>query len=450
VSRPRRHLGAGAALSVVAQGGPLFAAGVLSIVLARTIGPSGNGRYVLLVTLVGITSMVVSLGLHAGITYEVSRGRWAVASAFRTSYRIALVAGCIGIAGAFGFYALTRDTVFGGIGASVALLALASLPFVIAYEYGAAILLARERYEGYTAMLIVHAAVILVVGAGLALPFGLTGAIVGLPASALIGAVLGARMLASEARGEQLVEQSGSLARALRFGLQSWGANLLQQVNYRFDVIILGGFATAGDVGVYSVALTLTGIAWVLPQAMQTVVFPRAASLDESFTGGEISAGESDDAIAKAVRHGVLLTLPTALVVCILLLVAVPLFYGPAFADTTPLGFVLLPGVLLVGVSKILGSAIAGRGFPRYALYSGAIAVPVTLALYFGLIPPFGAWGAAVGSSISYSLSALLGLVFFRRVTRIGLRQAFLPTRHDLEDYRTAAVLARSRFGRGS
>ena len=69
MSRPRRHLGAGAALSVVAQGGPLLAAGVLSIVLARTIGPSGNGRYVLLVTLVGITSMVVSLGLHAGITY---------------------------------------------------------------------------------------------------------------------------------------------------------------------------------------------------------------------------------------------------------------------------------------------------------------------------------------------------------------------------------------------
>jgi O-antigen/teichoic acid export membrane protein len=449
VSAPRRHLGAGAALSVVAQGGPLLAAGVLSIVLARTIGPSGNGRYVLLATLVGITSMIMSLGLHAGITYEVSRGLWSVAAAFRTSYRIAPVLGCFGILGAFGFYALTRETVFGGIDTGVALLALASLPAVIAYEYGAAILLARERYEGYTAMLIVHAAVLLVVGAGLALPYGLTGAIVGLPASALLGAALGARLLSSEARRETVEDRAGSLGRALRFGLQSWGANLLQQVNYRFDVVILGGFAGASDVGVYSVALTLTGIAWVLPQAMQTVVFPRAASLDASFAGGEISSVESDEAIAKAIRHGVLLTLPTALVVSVLLLVAVPLLYGGAFADTTPLGFIMLPGVLLLGVSKILGSAIAGRGFPRYALYGGAITVPLTLGLYFGLIPPFDAWGAAVGSSLSYTFTALLGLVFFRRVTRIGLRQAFMPTRHDLADYRTAAVLARSRFARG-
>ena len=78
MSTPRRHLGAGAALSVAAQGGPLLAGAVLSIVLAHTIGPSGNGRYVLLLTLVGLTSMMVSLGLHAGITYEVSRRRWSV------------------------------------------------------------------------------------------------------------------------------------------------------------------------------------------------------------------------------------------------------------------------------------------------------------------------------------------------------------------------------------
>ena len=34
--------------------------------------------------------------------------------------------------------------------------------------------------------------------------------------------------------------------------------------------------------GVYSVALTLTTIAWILPQALQTVLFPRVASLDEA------------------------------------------------------------------------------------------------------------------------------------------------------------------------
>jgi O-antigen/teichoic acid export membrane protein len=104
--------------------------------------------------------------------------------------------------------------------------------------------------------------------------------------------------------------------------------------------------------------------------------------------------------------------------------------------------------VLLLGVAKVVGSVITGRGRPRYAFYSAAITAPLTLALYFGLIPPFHAWGAAIASSVSYAGGAVLGVVFFRRVTTIGLREAFLPTRADLADYRLAATLARSRLAR--
>ena len=156
MSAPRRHLGAGAALSVLAQAGPLVAAAALSIVLARTIGPSGNGHYALLVTLVGTTSMVVALGLHSGITYEVSRRRWSVERAFRTSYRVALLLGTVGVLGGLAVFVLTRDTVFDGIPLGVALVALLSLPAMIAYEYGVTIMLARERYEAY-GLIILHA-----------------------------------------------------------------------------------------------------------------------------------------------------------------------------------------------------------------------------------------------------------------------------------------------------
>ncbi len=117
-----------------------------------------------------------------------------------------------------------------------------------------------------------------------------------------------------------------------------------------------------------------------------------------------------------------------------------PLLYGDKFDETTTLGFVLLPGVLLLGIGKILSSAIAGRGHPRYTLYVGLITVSLTLALYISLIPPFGEWGAAIGSSISYGLTAVLALGFFRHLTRISLRDGLVPTSADLADYRTAAL----------
>lgn len=440
----RRHLGAGAALSVVVQGGPLLAGAVLSVVLARTIGPSGNGQFALLATLTGLAAMAVSLGLASGFTFEVSRGRWDVGHAFRTAYLAGFVLGAIGFLAGLAFWALTRHSVFEGIGLVLAVLALASLPPVLAYQYADAILLARERYEGYAALELAHSATLLVVGAGLAIPFGVTGAVIGLPAAALAGAMTGVVLLARDRGREASRRDPEPLRRAIRFGLQSWGANLFQQVNYRLDVVILGGFATASAVGVYSIALTITGVAWVLPQALQTVLFPRVASLDEASAVGQIAARESDAALAKATRHGVLLTLPAGLLIAALLLVAVPLLYGPKFTETIKLGFVLLPGVLLLGIGKVLSSAIAGRGHPRYTLYTAVASLPVTLGLYFWLIPAYHAWGAAAASSISYALSALLALFFFRRVTRIPLREALVPGADDVADYGGLARLARA------
>jgi O-antigen/teichoic acid export membrane protein len=448
MKEPRRHLGAGAALSVVVQGGPLLAAAVLSIVLARTIGPSGNGRFALLVTLVGVAASVASLSLTAGIGYEVSRRRWSIRLAFRTSYLAALILGLAGVLVGLGIFTLTHATVFGGIDTWLALLALSCLPAAFAYQHAEWIMLARERYEGYTGLELSHSLTLLLVGAGLAIPFGLTGATIGLTSAALVAAATGALLLARAARNDTVVDSGGSLPRAVRFGLQSWGANLLQQINYRLDILILGGFATAKDVGVYSVAVTVTSVAWVLPQALGTVLFPRVASLDESTLIGEVTTEESDAALTKSVRHAVLLTLPAGLLIS-LLLVAVPLAFGARFGDSTPLGFVLLPGVLLLGVGKVLSSAIAGRGYPRYALYGAAISVPLTLGLYFTLIPAFDAWGAATASSLSYGLTTLLTIFFFRRVTRIGIREALVPRVEDIHDYADLARLARGgRFAR--
>ena len=125
---------------------------------------------------------------------------------------------------------------------------------------------------------------------------------------------------------------------------------------------------------------------------------------------------------------------PPALIVAALLGL-VPLVYGSSFDQTVGLGFVLLPGVLALGVGKVLASVVAGRGGVRYNLYTAAIVAAVTLALYFTLIPAYDEWGAAVASSISYLASAVISAVFFRRVLGIPLSHALIPTTADLRNY---------------
>ena len=130
--------------------------------------------------------------------------------------------------------------------------------------------------------------------------------------------------------------------------------------------------------------------------------------------------------------------------ISLLLLVAVPLLYGPEFHQTIWLGFILLPGTLMLGVAKVLGSVVTGRGFPRYALYSSLVQAFAALALYFGLIPIFHAWGAAIGSSLSYAFGTVVSLVFVKKVTAIGFRQAFVPRADDVADYGGLMRLARA------
>src|SRR5215208_843057 len=73
---PPRHLAAGATLAVIADVVPLVAAGALSIVLARTVGHAANGSFALVNTVLNVIVLIASLGLGAGLTYEVSHRGW--------------------------------------------------------------------------------------------------------------------------------------------------------------------------------------------------------------------------------------------------------------------------------------------------------------------------------------------------------------------------------------
>lgn len=430
---------------MIADVGPLAAAGVLSIVLARAVGPSANGDYALLATIVNVAVLVFSLGLAAGITYEVSRAGWPIGRAFPESYAAALVLGLAAVAAALLFYVIAGDSVLRSFDLPIYVVAVAAIPAFLAAQFASAILLGSDSYEGYAALQLTTSAVTLFVAAGLAIPYGLDGAIVGFAAASVATATTGAILLRRKAARAPapLRHVERPLRNALHFGLPGWLGNIFQQANYRLDVIILAAYASSAEVGVYSVALTLTSIAWVLPHGLQTVLFPRTANLGAATELGEVTADESDAAVTRGTRHGVLLLLPAGLIVSALIAL-VPLVYGSSFDQSVALGFILLPGVLALGAGKVLATVVAGRGAPRYNLYTSIITVVITLGLYFTLIPAYGEWGAAIGSSLSYLVTAVISAYFFRRVLRIPLSAALVPTGADLRNYPEALAALRT------
>ena len=444
----RRHLGLGAAASLFVNVAPLVAITVLSVVVARRLGPEATGAIALLTALLEVLLAVFGFGLTIGITYLVSRGEWAARDAFREGQLAAVVLGTIGVAVGLGFYALTRDELFAGISLVSALLGVGHLPFTLGRGFAGAIALARERYEAYAAFELVRTVVLVTAGVALTFALGLDGALLGLAAANVAAFAAAAVWALRYARVAPVPEDArpGRLRAAAAFGSKAWGASLLQLINYRLDLFLLAAFVSRADVGRYSIALSVTALAWVLPAALETVIFPRTADLHAAHARGEIQAAESDRSITRAVRHSIMLLAPSTALVLVLVVAGVPLLYGSAFSKTIWLGLILVPGVIGLALGKSLSAVITGRGRPHYALLTTAITVPLTIGLYLGLIPVLGVYGAALGSTLSYLTSTGLSLVWFKRTTRIPLRVALVPSRTELRDYAEAWSTMRRRL----
>lgn len=451
IAPPRRHLGLGAVASLIVQIAPLVAVTTVSVVVARRLGPDGTGTIGLISALLDALVAIFGFGLTVGVTYLVSRREWSVRDAFRETQVAALALGALGVAAALGFYALARGDVFAGISAFSILIGIGHLPFMLGRGFVGAMALARERYEAYAALELVRTAVLVVVAITLTFLLGVNGALLGFAAASLAAYAAAARWAVRYVRVADAGSPAGQrrLRDAAAFGSKAWGASLLQLINYRLDLFLLSAFASRAEVGRYSVALSVTALAWVLPAALETVILPRTADLHAAQWRGEIAADDSDRATARALRHSVVLLFPATLIVLVLVLGAVPLLYGPEFTRSIWFGLVLIPGVVGLSLGKSVSAVITGRGRPQYALWTTLITVPLTIALYIALIPPLGAFGAALGSTISYLTSTGLALMWFKRTTHISLRVALVPSRAELRDYVDALADVRRRLRPG-
>jgi O-antigen/teichoic acid export membrane protein len=442
---PVPPLAAGASLVTLSQVVTAVAGAAMSVAVARLLGAAGTGAFNLILSATLLAVAFSSLGIEVGISYLVASRRWPAWQALRQSAIAAVVLGIVGGAVTFGVIVVAGDAAFEGIGTGALVVGMAAVPFGIAVGYGSYLGLAQHRYRLYLYGPAGQAVAALVVVSLLAAVWGLTAAIVGLTLAWAVSALLligmGARLW--PASGPWLAEALPQLRVAAKFGIQANVTNALQLVNYRAGLFFLGASAGRATVGQFAVALSVTSLGLFVPRALSAVLVPRVAS------AGDAERDAQRALMIKSVRHAALVVVGTALALCVGLL-AVPLVYGDEFRPSVELGLILVPGVSALGLANVFAASLLGRGLPRYGLYTALVSTPVTLALYVTLVPWLEADGAAIASTLSYVLSAVLMYVFFVRVTGIRGLRVLVPGRDELDDYRRLLGDVRRRLRRGS
>jgi stage V sporulation protein B len=406
------------------------------VLVGRELGPAGNGIYALVVLTASWLVVFFNLGLDVSYVYFAASKRYALRQLNSHSLIAGIVLGIGGAVLALPILVGLSDSLLRGVTFPQLVLAVFSLPCGLLLAYWIKIILGLERLVTYNAINLARFALILAfVSLGLAVSGGenavLVAWVLGTGSATLISFLVLHRLA-----GFGLVLNRTLTREALSFGLKSYIANLTTTFSYRADIFLVNAFLDVAAVGWYTVAVSMAEMIWYIPNAVSTALFPRVSAV------GVERANEMTPVVA---RNVFLVILVVGLGVCLAtpLLVDV-LFPKGDFEPAVQALWLLMPGVIANGSAKVIFADLTGRGRPIYATYTALIGMTVTLTGDVLLIPVMGIDGAAIASSIGYSIGALTGLIWFYRETGTKWSKMLVPSRQDLIFYRRLLGAIRS------
>lgn len=231
------------------------------------------------------------------------------------------------------------------------------------------------------------------------------------------------------------------LLRLIRRGLRIHGGVVAAYVILMSDILVIHHFRGGAEVGLYALAVALTG------HLRRLVLQPVKEVLGSRLPAMVADREKTLLTIAKTSRHVVLLTLVPGI---LLLVVGWPFLYvvyGASFVDSFWPLVILLPGNLLWSVAVLLSYWFIGRDRLLALTAVGTVVALTNLLLNFVFVPRFGMIGAAATSTASYALHLTIFGVMVRSEMRFPIRRFLVPERQDFQVYRDvmSKLLARVR-----
>ena len=415
-------------LTLLTQGFIFVLSLLISVVISRVLGPSLKGAYSIFVLTLRLASMLVIFGLGAAVVYLGAQDSTRLPRLAGNGLAAAVGTGLLGIV----LVEAVISTPFfrdylqeNSLNIHLLQAGILILPFLQVQAYLVEILRAGGDIMRYNLARLARVALTLI-GVIIwvwAWPSGVTGAVV-----AWVGAVLISALLtvwwALQLCHFQLAWDQALFRQMLRFGLKLYPGNIMQFLNYRLDVFIVGFLLGPLEVGLYVTATALAERLWDIPHALRTVLLQRVAASDEENTANQLTA--------QTVRITLTLVSFIALLLALIAFPLIQILYGQAFLPSVSLLIILLPGIVLLSVGKLLATHLSGRGHPEVGTYAAAVALIATVTLDFLLIPQYGLTGAAIASTISYTVSALMIFSIFLYHSKMSAAEVLLIHRRDI------------------
>jgi O-antigen/teichoic acid export membrane protein len=409
--------------TVLTKGFGIFYGIAVSILTARAFQPEGKADYALITLATSLFVGLCSFGMPAAISYFLARQEL-------TRRRIVwfILGPCVIAIAAFGvtWVAAGNAEMFGllpsGYGHVVNMLVIVMIAIQMVTQSLYSALMARGLYSLSNVSTLFNQISLIAVSCLIfftdvnyhraVLIFLALSTAVNVVTAIILARIVVRSMQSYAPRGE-----GAGVDRVIRYSGTSAISDFVQLMAYRSDIWIVTYFLTKKEVGNYVLAAGLAQFVWVLPVALNSLIFPGIASGRSSF-----------DQVRNWSAAGFLIVAAGCLVGAPLAPYVVPLLYGPQFSDAAFLFTLLAPGIAFFSLSKSYAGYLAGIGQLNNNLAASVAGFLVGILLNFWLIPQIGAAGAALASTASYMVTTALVLYFVTRATGAGLTSLIFPS----------------------
>ncbi|TAN43225.1 MAG: hypothetical protein EPN22_10375 [Nitrospirae bacterium] len=400
-------------------------------VFTRLLGPAERGVFGLLTTIPDLIVCSGDLGLGMGTMYLAAKKKYDLGKLIGNTIMASVLLGAVMVA--VGYVLLSYEGILKGDAATISALApivLFMVPFVLLQRFGEDLLLAVQEIKFLNTMKMVFstfpilALIVLYLLTGKALQSAMYAW-----GSSVIIFGLGAVLRVSALCNYRLGLSFDYFKETLSYGIKIMGSTLAGVFVKRIDVLIVSSMLGAEPLGYYAISVSMAEIILAVPDAVNIPFLPIRLGLEKK------EAKSVTPVVTRVLFFFMLL-------LCILSVLfsglAVQILFGSKFLPAIPPLLWLLPGIVMWSIHEVLKSELYGHGHPGFVSFEAGMTLACNVGLNFMLIPVMGINGAALSSSIAYTLAAGILLWKFTSLSGVRLSEMLIIKKEDLQGIKRA------------
>ncbi len=400
---------------------------ISGILVARWLGPTDRGLLAVINLYPSLFFTISHLTVGLAILHHIGKKRYKTENFAGNALFLSGVLGFIGLVIFIISLILLKEIVYKNINSIYLFIAMLSLPFYFVLYYFSSILQGTFNITWYNIaqhfpkMAGLAIAVILIFVGRLRVPeLVVSGVLLNILISLLV--IYPVWRLTKERWSINFI----LIKELLRDGLKIHIGGIATLLATRSNILIINYYLDTTQVGYFYVALVMAELLWFVSIAVETSLYPKTSSQ---------TLEEASYLTMRACRQVLLLTFTGGILMAIFGKYLILLYGGKAFLPATLPLLILLPGSILYTFAKVLSALWVRKGWFIQLTYMASAMAAINIILNLILVPKYGMIGAAYATTISHSLTGLLGILLYYKFVNRKFWQLFWFEKADLEIY---------------